>query len=207
MQTVDAAERPEVEQDDLAPQLLERQPAGVEPAASFELRRSYSCLRHFWFAGLRHRTWSSEPLCCNTMNGWLGSGQSSCLACLDTIVKAPLSEQLALTAFSPSRLTHELTANVPSPALLRTTTTPVPATASKNTTATTTRLTTSALRLLRGGGSSLPGSGPSDTLRGGSCPEWVTRSLKCGDWPDPYTVEVGGWSLGPLPGGPLVGDP
>src|SRR4051794_16763609 len=107
MQAVDAAERPEVQQHDLAPELLQRQPVGVEPATSAQLRRPYPGLRlcHFWLAGRRHRTWSSEPLCCRTMNGWFGSGQSSCLACLDTMVNAPLSEQLAFTAWSPLRLT------------------------------------------------------------------------------------------------------
>src|SRR5215469_10099113 len=45
VKAVDAAERPEVEQHDLAAQVGERQipTTGVEPAAALELRSAYAC--------------------------------------------------------------------------------------------------------------------------------------------------------------------
>jgi hypothetical protein len=48
VQTVDAAERPEVQQDDLAAQFTHRQcgTAGVQPAATGQIRHSHACRLH-----------------------------------------------------------------------------------------------------------------------------------------------------------------
>src|SRR5207248_10915158 len=104
------------------------------------------------------RTWSDLPFSWSTTYGWAWSGHWPGEPTLDTIWNDPAVEQLTLSALSPERLTHELTAKLLLDLEESIQVTPTPASASTATAAMTTPMMRPRLLLVGGGPPGPPGA-------------------------------------------------